>query len=73
MGHFIVSFSRNKIQVKIDPLIGSLRNKGVLSLVKAFLIYLRLSRGPQACYGILVPLAEFGHSEMAVNPFLLGF
>lgn len=55
--------------MKIDPLIGFLKNKGVLSLDKAFLVYLRLSRGPQACYGILVPLAEFGHSEMAFNPF----
>lgn len=72
MGHLIVSFSRNKIQGKID-FISSLRNKDVLSLVKAFLAYFRLSRGPQACYGILVPLAECGHSEMAVNPFLLGF
>lgn len=73
VGHFIVSFSRNKNQVKVDPLIGSLRYKGVLSLVKAFLVYLSLWRGPQACYRILAALAEFGHSEMVLNLFSLGF
>lgn len=66
VGRFIVSFSGDKNQVKIGPLIGSLRNKSVLSLAKAFPVCLRLWRG-------LGPLAEFGHNETALNPFFLGF
>lgn len=68
MDHFIVSFSRNKNQVKIDPLIGSLR-----SIVKAFPVYLGLWRGPQTCNGIVVSLAAFGHNEMTINLFSPGF
>lgn len=59
--------------MKFDPLIASLRYKGVLSFVKAFLVYLSLWRGPQACYRILAQLAEFGHSEMVLNLFSLDF
>lgn len=66
VGRFIVSFSGDKNQVKNWPSFWLLRNKGVLSLARAFPVCLRLWRG-------LGPLAEFGHNEMALDPLSLGF
>lgn len=59
--------------MKIGPLIRSLKNKGVLSFSKALPVCPRLWGGLQACFGILATLAEFGHSEMALNLFSLRF
>lgn len=56
--------------MKIGTLIASQRNKGVLSLAEALLAYLRLWRGPQACYGMLTSLAEAGDNKTAFKHLL---
>lgn len=73
VGCVIVSLPRNKNHVKIGPLIGCLRNKGVLSLAEALPVYRRPWVEPRACSGVLAPLAEGGHNKSALSPFSLRF